>query len=212
MCFVRTFVRRDHPRSRGVYLGMSHSLAEIIGSSPLARGLRARPMLGGHCPLGSSPLARGLRRGVRRRHDYRGIIPARAGFTPVGVVGPRGEADHPRSRGVYERTDPYWDSRPGSSPLARGLLAPRQIRGDGRGIIPARAGFTVAAAHARPRHPDHPRSRGVYVCPRLRRVRVPGSSPLARGLLSSSLERNINARIIPARAGFTRRPCRRPRR
>ena len=34
-----TALPADHPRSRGVYLGMSRSLGEIMGSSPLARGL-----------------------------------------------------------------------------------------------------------------------------------------------------------------------------
>ena len=51
----------DHPRSRGVYVIGTLLVAYIGGSSPLARGLRCRYDLGW--------LARG-------------IIPARAGFTP----------------------------------------------------------------------------------------------------------------------------------
>ena len=72
----------DHPRSRGVY-----SLPEIV-TVPV---------------VGSSPLARGLRRGpaVHRRHIR--IIPARAGFTGgVSLCSDR-NWDHPRSRGVYFR-------------------------------------------------------------------------------------------------------------
>ena len=50
---------------------------------------------------------------------------------------------------------------------------------------------------------DHPRSRGVYrVRARFRRVHE-GSSPLARGLPVFYSDVNSNARIIPARAGFT---------
>ena len=51
---------RDHPRSRGVYSGMSTDEAVSQGSSPLARGLPLPP--------------------TRRRRPPR-IIPARAGFT-----------------------------------------------------------------------------------------------------------------------------------
>ena len=50
---------------------------------------------------------------------------------------------------------------------------------------------------------DHPRSRGVYslstIAPSVRN----GSSPLARGLLSSSFSFSCVGGIIPARAGFT---------
>ncbi|ERH20689.1 hypothetical protein HMPREF1979_03284 [Actinomyces johnsonii F0542] len=35
-------------------------------------------------------------------------------------------------------------------------------------------------------------------------VGLPGSSPLARGLLIAREPRQLRARIIPARAGFTR--------
>ena len=96
----------------------------------------------------------------------------------------------------------------GSSPLARGLLAPSLERWPGLGIIPARAGFT--ARHSISAHVlrDHPRSRGVYwpdcasACP------MCGSSPLARGLPDRGRGRAQVDGIIPARAGFTslRRP------
>ena len=61
-CRSRRQFLRDHPRSRGVYLGNSQCAAYGFGSSPLARGLRARP----------DP-----------RNSRLGIIPARAGFTPA---------------------------------------------------------------------------------------------------------------------------------
>ena len=59
---------------------MLNVLYSLLGSSPLARGLRAR---GGPYHLG-----------VR-------IIPARAGFTQLYADLQRKLTDHPRSRGVY---------------------------------------------------------------------------------------------------------------
>ena len=155
-------VMGDHPRSRGVYILYAWYVFPDKGSSPLARGL-----LG---PTGS-----------RRR--FRGIIPARAGFTRTAASNQRPCSDHPRSRGVYLKVSERAKSIRGSSPLARGL-PPRADRDEPRnGIIPARAGFTVR---------------------RLCRVRVGrGSSPLARGLPSHRQPLRCRRRIIPARAGFT---------
>ena len=175
----------DHPRSRGVYR-------------------RGAP--DGGRDAGSSPLARGLPTGQAMRLALRGIIPARAGFTCRSwqpVVCP---ADHPRSRGVYLASAPAAWSASGSSPLARGLqlqpvfaqLTPR--------IIPARAGFTAGRPWSSGEGADHPRSRGVYVPPPVHRRPPPGSSPLARGLREASVREWFRERIIPARAGFTRRP------
>ena len=96
-------------------------------------------------------------------------------------------------------------SQQGSSPLARGL--PPCPRGDGRarGIIPARAGFTRASGRPSRHSADHPRSRGVYPAPGSHRGCRWGSSPLARGLLQPVCDAVAQARIIPARAGFTHR-------
>ena len=131
----------DHPRSRGVYyeigsLGMSHS-----GSSPLARGLRGRPV---------------------RRVRAAGIIPARAGFTLGGGAFPLPCGDHPRSRGVYRWRVQCDCVAHGSSPLARGLPWRRLRARPDRGIIPARAGFTGGTIPDGEVGWDHPRSRGVY--------------------------------------------------
>ena len=92
--------------------------------------------------MGSSPLARGLRYLLPAKHSGVRIIPARAGFTEVGVEHGHRLEDHPRSRGVY--ADLSWDGEPmvGSSPLARGLRGFHAVGGKNFGIIPARAGFT----------------------------------------------------------------------
>ena len=157
-------IATDHPRSRGVYGLLAIGAGAAFGSSPLARGLRE--------PAG------GLL-GIPR------IIPARAGFTAPSSSGSCARPDHPRSRGVYQQQYRAHACSPGSSPLARGLLGQPSPRGDGRGIIPARAGFTAPRARRARRDPDHPRSRGVY----------PDGVPTV-GEYSG---------IIPARAGFTRR-------
>ena len=174
--------RSDHPRSRGVYSRGSMTPLFLEGSSPLARGL---PHPGEPCP-----------RPPR-------IIPARAGFT-CPTRPRRGETrDHPRSRGVYRRHHGRRWRPEGSSPLARGLRpADRHDLGQRR-IIPARAGFTPGGTGCATPRKDHPRSRGVYL--RMKRQLGPesGSSPLARGLPAAASEYDVEARIIPARAGFT---------
>ena len=72
-------------------------------------------------------------------------------------------------------------------------------------IIPARAGFTIRPTRRLRRSPDHPRSRGVYYTRLEADDRYVGSSPLARGLHRRRRARVGAPRIIPARAGFTKR-------
>ena len=175
---------QDHPRSRGVYGPIIGTARPAMGSSPLARGLQVGPAL---CWAGTR------------------IIPARAGFTTPGHNREGDRRDHPRSRGVYSKSFLASTSPSGSSPLARGLHHGRIPRRSAGRIIPARAGFT-AHHHPRPRRPaDHPRSRGVYGVACARACASGGSSPLARGLRSARPPRGLTPRIIPARAGFTRR-------
>ena len=153
--------------------------------------------------IGSSPLARGLRDRQRTGGADRGIIPARAGFTPTGRRPPRTETDHPRSRGVYRCISVRNVPPMGSSPLARGL----RVRGPGQRllvrIIPARAGFTRPWRSSTKACMDHPRSRGVYRYERQSVADNGGSSPLARGLRRKNVCVPTQKRIIPARAGFT---------
>ena len=186
----RRRVGEDHPRSRGVYFILSMGDDSLEGSSPLARGLHGDPP-------GPMVLVR--------------IIPARAGFTcrgtPKTVLG----RDHPRSRGVYPVADPLATVTAGSSPLARGLHPPDAGHAPARRIIPARAGFTGRTAGTPFTSTDHPRSRGVYCSLRRPTGRRAGSSPLARGLPLTGPGTDAEYRIIPARAGFTRRRRRRRR-
>ena len=179
----------DHPRSRGVYVQMARSCVSRTGSSPLARGLLL-------------PLEIRVWDG--------GIIPARAGFTGVGNIQVEHFRDHPRSRGVYSPDASPRRTPRGSSPLARGLLLRISAEAHDVRIIPARAGFTASPSRSpRPRR-DHPRSRGVYTWAAAPSCPTYGSSPLARGLRSAHRGVALPDRIIPARAGFTRRPSPEP--
>ena len=99
-----------------------------------------------------------------------------------------------------------WSRIWGSSPLARGLRAHIRIGLIPDRIIPARAGFTGSAGREVCATWDHPRSRGVYSDSGSSRGGSSGSSPLARGLPPPPAWPRRGRRIIPARAGFTRRP------
>ena len=156
---------------------------------------------------GSSPLARGLRDSSGDETVHGRIIPARAGFTGGCSTAPRRSPDHPRSRGVYMLLRAWVRWKPGSSPLARGLRFVPLARDTPRGIIPARAGFTVVSAPVTGGDGDHPRSRGVYSPGRDYLEGEIGSSPLARGLRAPLSFVDRLARIIPARAGFTHGRC-----
>ena len=112
--------------------------------------------------------------------------------------------DHPRSRGVYERTLILNGLAVGSSPLARGLHKRDEDGDEIAGIIPARAGFTQPGARGARAEGDHPRSRGVYVASGSHYKACVGSSPLARGLQPRGAPQAPPGGIIPARAGFTR--------
>ena len=180
---------------------------------------------------GSSPLARGLLMTASVKRTGAGIIPARAGFTPMSLPDSPGSRDHPRSRGVYGADVGGRVAGGGSSPLARGLHRSESHMSFSTRIIPARAGFTcepepfwldddgssplargllvnilfhIVAAW------DHPRSRGVYAPSMMVLVSESGSSPLARGLPRYLTRAEASEGIIPARAGFTVRVRKRP--
>ena len=168
-------------------------------------------VMGHNVCKGSSPLARGLLWVGNTPRPRGGIIPARAGFTCSPRSCCAAGRDHPRSRGVYSQVGALMIWRLGSSPLARGLRRLVDAGHHGFRIIPARAGFTRAAAPPPARSGDHPRSRGVYAGSGSTLVAATGSSPLARGLPLQPLGEALPGWIIPARAGFTpcRQPCRR---
>ena len=111
----------DHPRTRGVYIALTHDVINVAGSSPHTRGLPAA------CGGGE---------------DVLGIIPAHAGFTHPWRRRGRQWRDHPRTRGVYSEMRDAGLEGYGSSPHTRGLRAAHRARVAEGGIIPAHAGFT----------------------------------------------------------------------
>ena len=113
--------------------------------------------------------------------------------------------DHPRTRGVYVRALFALADAAGSSPHARGLPQTHFSWSAARRIIPARAGFTKKKGTPVYVAEDHPRTRGVYNPLTDPRRFMQGSSPHARGLRILSVGAVSVPRIIPARAGFTRR-------
>ena len=167
---------------------------------------------------GSSPLARGKPRRRRAGRPQRGLIPARAGKTCQCCSRCSQRPAHPRSRGENTITASGSGSKPGSSPLARGKHHPCGRWAGGSGLIPARAGKTIAIARCVRPCWAHPRSRGENpsaVCAFTVRV---GSSPLARGKPRGLASTSAHYGLIPARAGKTtpcphgpRRPAAHPR-
>ena len=151
---------------------------------------------------GSSPLARGLPPNLRRPSRLARIIPARAGFTAPARTPACRQADHPRSRGVYEWGVPRPRAVAGSSPLARGLRTCQRNPRATPGIIPARAGFTFEGVYLEIAGADHPRSRGVYLRYGESTTVHPGSSPLARGLPVRFSTRRRSDGIIPSRGVY----------
>ena len=119
-----SLTRRDHPRLRGEHRLHRLLLVIVSGSSPLARGARAR--------------SRPVRRAGR-------IIPACAGSTSRSSRRSSARRDHPRLRGEHHSGTLSRDCSGGSSPLARGAPAAHAAASVGRGIIPACAGSTVPA-------------------------------------------------------------------
>ena len=161
---------------------------------------------------GSSPLSRGIPTNDIKDWSGTRIIPALAGNTVRENPKNGGARDHPRSRGEYTVLNGRVANSQGSSPLSRGIPNPAKQGFHIPRIIPALAGNTTFACIHEPCSKDHPRSRGEYVATKLEKVADLGSSPLSRGILSTSVRTMWIRRIIPALAGNTLlfRPCNSP--
>ena len=167
------------PRGRGgrhdprIVLGAGGLIPARAGRTaveqPAARARRAHPRAGGADKAkprpgagraGSSPRGRG---GLSPPHPHRvevGLIPARAGRTLLLPAASRRQGAHPRAGGA----DPlrFWPqfSIVGSSPRGRGGHQDAQGGFDADGLIPARAGRTLAAGHVDIEGGSSPRGRG----------------------------------------------------
>ena len=182
---------------------MGQRVPHILRAHPRSRGEHLSPVWWNSCTVGSSPLARGTRLHIERHALGHGLIPARAGNTPLCVRWACPSWAHPRSRG--EHTSAAAGSSPvrGSSPLARGTLLTIFDGLKAVGLIPARAGNTMGLTSSSYAARAHPRSRGEH--PRItpRAAASGGSSPLARGTQSHSRCGERRPGLIPARAGNT---------
>ena len=151
-----------HPRSRGENLLCEPAAPELVGSSPLTRGKRAR---------GADHAERGR------------LIPAHAGktFRRAGRCSSR--RAHPRSRGENNfEINPGWQAL-GSSPLTRGKRSGEWNHLSASRLIPAHAGKTAPMVESVSRSAAHPRSRGENVKRAADLLEAKGSSPLTRGKL-----------------------------
>ena len=177
---------RAHPRSRGEHTVSTFRALGYRGSSPLARGTRVA--------AGDLP-------------EIAGLIPARAGNTrgvrySRSVIGA-----HPRSRGEHGCRCRTLKFGLGSSPLARGTLGMCVLLGCSSGLIPARAGNTLAGTCEATTSRAHPRSRGEHQAPAGTTWKRTGSSPLARGTPELNPVPVAVVGLIPARAGNTPSPA-----
>ena len=91
----------------------------------------------------------------------------------------------------------------GSSPLSRGIRCDRINYVRVLRIIPALAGNTHSPSQRTRDAGDHPRSRGEYWTRPAGVLVAYGSSPLSRGIPTSSGSGMCWIRIIPALAGNT---------
>ena len=173
------------------------------GAHPRSRGEHALQVQDSFWRSGSSPLARGTPAAGERGDTTSGLIPARAGNTENTSTNFINTGAHPRSRGEHAGTFHLPNSKPGSSPLARGTRAQEGGRGGGGGLIPARAGNTFRAVCSCCGSGAHPRSRGEHLLGRGDSERSWGSSPLARGTPCASIFVERMPGLIPARAGNT---------
>ena len=134
---------------------------------------------------GSSPRGRGKHRAGARVREHPGLIPARAGKTSIGRATSR--------------------VLPGSSPRGRGKHSWCQWQDSEGGLIPARAGKTACADPTARLSTAHPRAGGENVAGSIAREAPAGSSPRGRGKPLLTLAHHSPVRLIPARAGKTRR-------
>ncbi len=134
-----------------------------------------------------------------------GTTPARAGSSCPSYRPGRRRWDHPRASREQDPAPSWSPCVTGSSPRVRG--ADLRLRTPGRpgGIIPARAGSRTAGTAPTPGRRNHPRACGEQGW-RVRSVSVMwGSSPRVRGAALGVANALPAPRIIPARAGSSRR-------
>ena len=184
----------------GVFNGLAN-----FGSSPRVRGKQVcwRSLAASFRLL---PTRAGKLDGGHHGGGREGLIPACAGKTamrhvPSGVV-----AAHPRVCGENEHQEAVKAQYSGSSPRVRGKPAAASTFPALSGLIPACAGKTRGCSRAGTPRPAHPRACGENDVHAEASVRFEGSSPRVRGKRAPPSSAGHRGRLIPARAGKTRKP------
>ena len=172
-----------------------------VGAHPRVRGdvrRRWRPMPSAR---GSPPRARGRHSELRCEVMHRGLTPACAGTSGLGVGGAFRARAHPRVRGDVQRGRLGRLCSQGSPPRARGRRQPRARDRDDGGLTPACAGTSRAPRLAWRGCWAHPRVRGDVNNTTTLANAAGGSPPRARGRRGLRRPRRIWAGLTPACAG-----------
>ena len=146
---------------------------------------------------------RGARLGPFHHAGGVGLIPARAGSTPLRRSRQYASRAHPRPCGEHMKSRMFPMMVLGSSPPVRGALARFTVVSRVVGLIPARAGSTPRHSLPEARTGAHPRPCGEHQVRQLREKAARGSSPPVRGARRTPPCARVQGGLIPARAGST---------
>ena len=153
---------------------------------------------------GSSPRGRGKPPPHAHRGGLAGLIPARAGKTTSNARDSRNCTAHPRAGGENWTSGGGVPTGVGSSPRGRGKRVDEQAGDVCPGLIPARAGKTLAVVERADDARAHPRAGGENTTKKRSTPIKTGSSPRGRGKRGRTRRSFPRRRLIPARAGKTR--------
>ena len=182
--------RQAYPRARGGNISAIIESLEVYGLSPRTRG---KLCTGTFCGKRSGP------------------IPAHAGETDSSSLRSLSSAAYPRARGGNTDSWPLSTPSVGLSPRTRGKLETGTYHGGGHGPIPAHAGETRSKCACSGPAQAYPRARGGNRLPQHFQPPMKGLSPRTRGKLVQVVGKVLEERPIPAHAGETPSPRRRPR-
>mgnify|MGYP001681432688 CR=1 FL=1 len=154
-------------------------------------------------PWGSSPRVRGKPEPGHIHLDVRGLIPACAGKTFLGINRRAQLSAHPRVCGENVAYSAALVVSQGSSPRVRGKHPCKLLRLRDFRLIPACAGKTPSPAQWDETTTAHPRVCGENPPLGTRRPTTRGSSPRVRGKHEASMPHVQLRGLIPACAGKT---------
>ncbi|KPI05046.1 hypothetical protein OK006_6805 [Actinobacteria bacterium OK006] len=174
---------REHPRGCGEQRGVTSTATPSGGTSPRVRGADVdRPA-------------------VRLRF---GNIPAGAGSRAGTCGGWPAPREHPRGCGEQTTGSTSTVTLSGTSPRVRGAAHGHRLGIGVAGNIPAGAGSSGCPSTSAGTPREHPRGCGEQRLRQALRAAQAGTSPRARGAVTSSLSDSAGGGNIPAGAGSSR--------